>query len=111
MADLEDHGPRDRRALRVAGSLAAWAVVAYFGALLVYGTYAWVVRASELSRSGNGSSAAGLVVVGSMASALPIMVVIGVRRSASKMSLRAAAFYGLGLSMLLLIFMATAFNI
>lgn len=89
----------------------AWAAIIYFGALLSYGTFAWIQRVGELSRGGNGTSAVSLAVAGSLTSILPVGVIACVRLSNSRMTTRAAALYGLGLSMPLLIVLVAAYNI
>lgn len=93
------------------GAIVAWLAVGYFGALLAYGTYAWVGRVTELARGGNGSTAIEVALIGSVASVLPIAVVVGVGKSSSAMRTRSAALYGLALSMFLLIVLAATFNI
>lgn len=89
----------------------AWPVIIYLSSLVGYGTFAWIERASELWSGGNSTAATSLVVVGAVASLLTPAVVIGVRMSSSKMLVRSSALYGLTLSILLLIFLAVAYNI
>lgn len=100
-----------RRSREVVCTTIALGVMVYFGVLLGYGTFAWIQRVCELSRGGNGSGAISLAVIGTVVSLLPFVVVVGVRWSGSKMRARAAALYGLGLSMPLLIVLTVAYNI
>lgn len=89
----------------------AWAAIFYLGGLVGYGTFAWIERASELWSEDNSTAAASLVAVGLVATLLTPAVMLGVRMSSSKMLVRSSALYSLALSILLLIFLAAAFNI
>lgn len=92
--------------------IALWGLVAYLGAILVYGTWAWIERALELRQGGNAASALALALVGTLALILPPSIALGVHLARSRrLSFRGSLLYGLTLSMFLLVVMAATFNV
>jgi hypothetical protein len=88
-----------------------WALAAYLGFLVIYGTYAWVLRATELLTDDNPSAAAIVTGGGLVATLLPVVTVVTWSRSGRRTPLRWLLLIAFGLSTIVLVLLSGTFNI
>ncbi len=94
-----------RLLLHKIGIMLVWSIDVFLGIFHIYGTYAWVSRAVALANEGYISELFAVSFMGLAATLFPVIVVVGVWKSRSRMSLRCAALYGLCFSMFMMFFL------